>query len=352
MVFNTTSAEIINKIDYAGASTSMIKQICFGCIGLLISYVVYKIGYRNIIHYSPYLFLFLNILLIFVYVPHIGMKVNGARRWINLFGLSIQPSEFMKFILPCYYLNIFSKRDGKFNLKNFYISQIPMMIPIFLIIIEPDNGSAAVLLATLVIVYFLTRIRATYWFTPMVAVALIGGSIALNMQYVKDRIHIYLHPEEDLLGKGHQPYQSKIAVGSGGMFGRGLGESLQKLNYLPEARNDYIAAVYAEELGFLGILFLIILYMVVVSLGFKIACAARDLQGHYLATIYTFIIALQAFLNLGVVCGLLPSKGSNLPFFSQGGSSLLANIFMVSMILNINIERKTDRDNLCQNVLQ
>ncbi len=135
--------------------------------------------------------------------------------------------------------------------------------------------------------------------------------------------------------KGHQPHQAKIAAGSGGAFGKGLGESLQKLNYLPEARSDYIAAIFAEEFGFVGICGLIVLYTLIGYLGFSIAAETDNLPAFYTVAVFTFLICFQAFLNLGVVSGLLPSKGTNLPFFSHGSSSLLANLIVICIILNI-----------------
>jgi cell division protein FtsW len=155
------------------------------------------------------------------------------------------------------------------------------------------------------------------------------------MHHVADRIKVYMNPEYDLKGKGHQPYQAKIAAGSGGLLGKGLGESLQKLEYLPEARSDYIAAIFAEESGFVGMTGLILLYMTIGFCGFSIAQRAKDADGFYVAAIFTFLICFQAFLNLGVVSGLLPSKGTNLPFFSQGGSSLLANMMALCVLLNV-----------------
>jgi len=348
MVFNTTSAEIIDRIDGINSHISAMKQVGFALLGVGFSYLVYKFDYSNLLKYSPYLFVILNIFLVLVFVPKIGMQINGAHRWINFFGVSIQPSEFVKFLLPIYYLHVFFQKKGSFTLKDFYLWQIPFMIPIFLIINEPDNGTAAILLVTMVTLYFLTKIRWIYWMVPIFLALSAGVVLAMNMPHVSDRIHVYLHPESDLLGKGHQPYQAKIAAGSGGVFGKGLGDSLQKLNYLPEARSDYIAAIYAEEFGFVGILFLITLYMVIASLGFRIASRANDLEGYFLGTIFTFIIALQAFLNLGIVSGILPSKGTNLPFFSQGGSSLLANIMMIAVLINIHAKAK----GICQKPLQ
>jgi cell division protein FtsW len=152
---------------------------------------------------------------------------------------------------------------------------------------------------------------------------------------VQKRLHVYMHPELDILGKGHQAHQAKIAAGSGGILGRGAGQSLQKFTYLPEAQNDYIAAIFAEEFGFLGILLLVVLYMSLIFAGMGIALKSPHPEGSLLAMVLTFLLGLQAFLNLGVVSGLLPSKGVNLPFFSQGGSSLIANLIMMTLLLNV-----------------
>lgn len=340
MVFNTTSAEVIDKVDGIHSHFSALKQGGFAILGMGCAALIYYFDYKRLLRYSPYLFLLLNLFLVLVFVPKVGMHINGAHRWINVFGISLQPSEFAKLLLPIYYIHVFFQKRGAFTCKEFYLWQIPFMIPIFLIINEPDNGTAAILLATMVTLYFLTKIRWIYWMVPILIVLGAGVFLATSMQHVSDRIYIYLHPEEDLLGKGHQPYQAKIATGSGGVMGKGLGNSLQKLNYLPEARSDYIAAIYAEEMGFMGILFLVTLYMTIASLGFRIAAQAKDPEGFFLATIFTFIISLQAFLNLGIVSGILPSKGTNLPFFSQGGSSLLANMMMVAVLINIHIKGK------------
>ena len=155
------------------------------------------------------------------------------------------------------------------------------------------------------------------------------------MPHVHDRIRVYLHPELDIQGKGHQPHQAKIAAGSGQFWGLGLGESLQKLNYLPEARSDYIAAIYAEECGFVGIIALIALYLTFCLCGICRCDAGEDRGGFLLASILTFLISIQAFLNLGIVSGLLPSKGMTLPFFSQGGSSLIMNLAALFLLLDI-----------------
>jgi cell division protein FtsW len=242
-------------------------------------------------------------------------------------------------LIPIYFIHAVSKQETV-DFKMLVMILLKLAVPIGLILIEPDNGTVVIILAGLVALFVLTKVRLIYWAAPLLALALIGAAVAFRMPHVHDRIQIYLHPELDLQGKGHQPHQAKIAAGSGGVFGVGLGESMQKLDYLPEARSDYIAAIFGEEFGFVGISALIVLYMAIGYFGFSIAAKADNLPAFYMASVLTFLICLQAFLNLGVVSGLLPSKGTNLPFFSQGGSSLLANFMVTCMILNIAHEQK------------
>lgn len=335
MVFNTTSAEALEGLDLKKVHYPLFKQMVFALIGVLLSCLVFSGDYERYYKASYYLFWLCCFALILVFVPKIGLQKNGAHRWVGIRAIAFQPSEFMKILLPMYYLLFFTRFEHTLLLKSFLKILAILAFPIVLILFEPDNGSAGILLVTLVALFYLTKVRWVFWGAPLMCMVSIGIVFASQMRHVTERIRVYLNPELDLLGRGHQPYQAKIATGSGGLFGQGLGESMQKFSYLPEARSDYIAAIYAEELGFLGILALIILYMSIAYFGFKIAAHAKDKKGYYLASIFTFIISFQAFLNLGVVSGLLPSKGTNLPFFSHGGSSLIANMILLGMILNV-----------------
>lgn len=335
MVFNTTSAEVIEQFDIRRSHFPLLKQIVYALVGLGLGFLVYRLDYALLFKYAAPLFWLGCLALCLVFVPKIGQQINGAQRWIGLGKISFQPSEFMKIFMPFFYLAFFVPRGRGMLLGSFLKILGLLSLPIVLILFEPDNGTAGIMLVTLVVLFYITKVRWVYWGMPLTVITGIGIIFASKMRHVTERIRVYLNPEVDLLGRGHQPYQAKVATGSGGVFGRGLGESLQKLNYLPEARSDYIAAIYAEEMGFVGVSLLIIMYMLIGYFGFKIASMAYDKQGFYLAAIMTFIICFQAFLNLGVVSGLLPSKGTNLPFFSQGGSSLISNILMLSLILNV-----------------
>jgi cell division protein FtsW len=238
-------------------------------------------------------------------------------------------------LIPFAYIHWYLKQPLPIEIKPLLKALFWFSIPISLILFEPDNGTTFILFLLFMVLFLLTRIRLFYWALPLLGLSILGGVAAYHMPHVHNRIQVYLHPEIDLRGKGHQPHQAKIAAGSGQLLGRGFGESLQKLNYLPEARSDYIAAIYAEEMGFIGILALIALYIVLASSGFIIAMRAHEKKAFLMAAIVTFLISIQAFLNLGIVSGLLPSKGMTLPFFSQGGSSLMVNIMALFILLDI-----------------
>ncbi|HLB52835.1 MAG TPA: putative peptidoglycan glycosyltransferase FtsW [Chlamydiales bacterium] len=334
MIFNTTAAQIIDKSLEVDTHTALFKQLLFGGIGVLLGSIAYALGYENLLRLSRPALIFATLLLALLFVPKVGQTINGATRWMNVFGFSFQPSEWVKLLIPPTYLH-WALKQKEIRFVPFLKILGALSIPIILIFLEPDNGTTAIILFVLFILFFLTSVPLLYWAVPLALFVGSAGAVAYQMPYVQGRIQVYLHPELDLKGKGHQPYQAKIAAGAGGLWGRGLGESLQKLNYLPEARNDYIAAIFAEEMGFIGVLGLIFLYMIFAFGGVCVANRAKDLSGCILAAAFTFLIAIQAFLNLGIVSGLLPSKGMTLPFFSQGGTSLIVNLVLLFLLLDI-----------------
>lgn len=340
MVFNTSSAEVIDKSLSRSTHYALIRQLLFAFTGILSGYGAYSLGMKQFIKMSFSLLVLSTILLILVFIPGIGQQINGAHRWINIFGNSLQPSEFAKILIPAFFIERIMRRENSVDFVYFLKILLIISVPLFLILIEPDNGSVAIIMASLIAVFILTKLKASYWVLPLCVLLVGGGILASQMKHVPDRIRVYLHPELDIKGKGHQPYQAKIATGSGRIFGKGLGESLQKLDYLPEARNDYIAAIYAEEMGFIGVCVLIFLYGWMAFWGFYMAMKAQSREEFAFTAVLTFLLSLQAFLNLGVVSGLLPSKGVNLPFFSQGGSSLLANSVVIGLILRS--QKKTE----------
>ncbi|MCB1180880.1 MAG: cell division protein FtsW [Chlamydiia bacterium] len=342
MVFNTSSAFILDRFLDTSLHHALIRQMLYAVIGLICGFVVLRVGADNLIRLGIPLFVLTLFLLLLVYVPGVGHMRNGARRWVGVGGFSFQPSEFAKFVLPLTFLALFFQQaERKVNFASFCWLVGLLFIPIFFVMLEPDHGTAFVMGLSLMPLFFLSGVKWQYWVIPVLCLTIVGGVLAYQVPYVRARVKVYLHPELDLLGKGHQPYQAKIAAGSGGLLGKGPGGSLQKLTYLPEAQNDYIAAIFAEEFGFVGILVLLFLYMLFTFAGFSIAFASSNRLGCYLATALTFVIGIQAFLNLAVVAGMLPSKGVNLPFFSQGGSSLVANICMLACLISIGGKKET-----------
>ncbi|MDX8430365.1 MAG: putative peptidoglycan glycosyltransferase FtsW [Candidatus Algichlamydia australiensis] len=339
LIYNTTSAEVIDRELALSPFNATIKQFLYAIFALFVCGGIWFVGYERLIDLSPKLMTYTVIFLLLVFFPGIGMKINGARRWIGFGGFSFQPSELAKGVIPLYFIFLTTSEE-KFGLNAFVHFLFRISLPLFLILIEPDNGTTALILATLCVLFFLSEVKMSWWATPLCFLTLFGALIASQMSHVAARIKIYLHPELDLLGRGHQPYQAKIASGSGGFFGRGLGESLQKLNYLPEARSDYIAAIYAEEFGFVGVVILILLYVAIGYFGFRIAMKAPTKRGFLVAAIVTFLITFQAFINLGVVSALLPSKGMSLPFLSQGGTSLLFNMILMTLLFQVGTEER------------
>jgi len=334
MIFSTTSAEVLDHDLDRSTNQALLKQIAYALAGGGLAFGAWKMGYHRFLELSPLLLVFFSILLILTLIPGVGRVVNGSRRWIGVAGLSFQPSEFVKYVVPAYFIHRLLQVKSMTVWEFLKIIGV-VAIPIFLILIEPNNGTAGVICLTVVVLCLLMHVPFKYWALPLMVFTVIGGVSAYNLPYVSGRLKVYMNPELDLLGRGHQPYQAKIAAGSGQMLGRGPGNSWQKLSYLPEAQNDYIAAIYAEEFGWIGMLVLISLYMFLAYLGFYLANEAQDPAGGYLAGGITFLICFQAFLNLGVVSGLLPSTGLNLPFFSQGGTSLIANLMGVSLLLQV-----------------
>lgn len=335
LVLDTTAAEALDRAQGVGLYDAFFRQLAYALGGALLGAICYAIGHQKLLQGAYVLFALSLLLLVLTLVPGIGQTINGSRRWLSLFGLSVQPSEIVKLVLPLTFIRWKMGQKGEITLPIFLQMGACLLFPIGLILVEPDNGTAAILLSVVVVLFFLSKIPAKFWAIPLGVFAILGLTAAYQLPYVHKRLEVYLHPELDLQGKGHQPYQAKIAAGSGQLWGRGLGESLQKLSYLPEARSDYIGAIFAEEFGFFGVLALLSVYGMFFYQAAKTALFAKKEETYLLAASYTYLIGFQVFLNLGVVSGLLPSKGTTLPFFSQGGSSLLVNFLLFFLILEM-----------------
>ena len=279
------------------------------------------------------------ILLILVYFPHIGKAAGGARRWIRVGPLSIQPSELARLVMIMYAANFLTRKQR--NIKEFIRGFLPPMLVLGLVlalIIKNDLGACVLIAGIVLTMLFISGANIKHLAIFFLA-SLPAVYIAIRtFPYRIKRITVFLNPWEDPLGKGYQIIQSFYALGSGGWFGRGLGRGIQKLFYLPEAHTDFIFSIIGEELGFIGTSVIIILFTYIIWRGITIAYHAPDLYGHLLAIGITVMIAYQVIINIGVVTGLLPTKGTTLPFISFGGSSLIVNMTSIGLLLNVSKE--------------
>jgi cell division protein FtsW len=270
-------------------------------------------------------------LLLAVFVPGIGVKVLGASRWINLRFTILQPSEFVKIALAIYLAAWFSKKEK----GRIWAFLLLLSLIILLVILEPDMGTAVIILAEGIILYFLSGARSIYFVILTPIIAALGLLFAKLEPYRAARLSAYLNFNQDVSSSSYHVRQILIALGSGGVTGVGLGNSLQKYAYLPENATDSIFAIIAEELGFLGALFIIAVFIVVIWRGFYIAVNSKDQFGKLLAGGITTFLAMQIIINLASQTALLPLTGIPLPFISYGGSALIINLTAIGIIINI-----------------
>ena len=323
------------------------RQGLFAIIGFAIMLVVMRVDYHVWKQLAVPALLLCLVLLGIVLIPGIGGKVGGSSRWIRLPGFNLQPSEMAKLALIMYMAYSLDKKQDK--VKSLTSGFIPYMIVLmFLIgflILQPDLGGALTLAAVAMTMLFAAGTRLTY-ILSMFLLALPLLAYKLSRGYHKSRIDAFLDPWSDPEGKGFQIIQSWLALGTGGVFGQGLGEGKQKLFYLPEAHTDFILSVVGEELGFLGVVVIIGMFFLLVQRAMRISVAAPDTFGRFLAFGIAVLFGIEATVNMGVVTGMLPTKGLALPFISYGGSSLLISLFAVGILLNISSGLKISSINL------
>ncbi len=284
-------------------------------------------------------------LLFIVLIPGIGRTVNGSRRWLAFGPIGIQVSELVKLTL-IFYLSGYLVRQQQSVSESILGFIKPMMILVFiavLLLLEPDFGATVVICGCVMAMLFLAGVKLRYYIGLMMAVivALIG--LAISSPYRVARFTAFLDPWADQYNSGYQLTQSLIAFGRGGWFGSGLGESIQKLLYLPEAHTDFLFAVLAEEMGLFGIILVISLYVIVVARGLSIGYVAHTQDRSFASfTAYglSFWLGLQAAINMGVNAGLLPTKGITLPLLSYGGASMVINCVVIALLLRIDHENR------------
>ncbi|MFC3882672.1 stage V sporulation protein E [Bacillus songklensis] len=313
------------------------RQMLFAGLGVIAMFVIMNIDYWTWRTWAKVILIVCFVLLVLVLIPGVGLVRNGSQSWIGVGAFSIQPSEFMKFAMIAFLAKYLSENQKK--ITSFKQGLMPSLSLVFLafgiIMMQPDLGTGTVMVGTCVVMIFVSGARVSHfmWLGLLGA----GGFVALVLSapYRIKRITSFLNPWEDPLGSGFQIIQSLYAIGPGGLLGLGLGQSRQKFFYLPEPQTDFIFAILAEELGFIGGSLVLLLFALLLWRGVRIALGAPDLYGSFLAIGIISMIAIQVTINIGVVTGLMPVTGITLPFLSYGGSSLTLMLAGVGVLLNV-----------------
>ena len=319
------------------------RQLVYVGLGLVAAIVAVAIPTRTWEQYSIYLLIGAFVLLLLVLVPGVGHEVNGSRRWLRLGFMNFQVSELARVMLLTYVASYAVRRADELaaDFKGFVKPVAVLAAAAVLLLAEPDFGAATVLMVTGLAVIFLAGARLHHLAVPIVLGAGAMGALAVTSSYRLRRLTAFRNPWEDPFDSGFQLVQSLIAIGRGEWFGVGLGSSVQKLFYLPEAHTDFVFAVLAEEFGFLGVLVVVGLFAVLVGRALAISRNAAEAGlafQSYLAAAIGVWLGLQAFVNIGVNMGLLPTKGLTLPLLSYGGSSMLVTLAWLGLLLRIHHE--------------
>ena len=314
-----------------------IRQLFFAILGLFAMFAISKIDYR--FYKRVYKLGYLIAIVLLLAVLLVGKTVNGAKRWIVLTGaLSFQPSEIVKLLMIIFYAAVLTKnRDQLGKFFKGIVKHAIYLVPIaLLLMLEPHLSATLVIVGVCILMMVFAGCKLWQMIVPGLCIGIPGlVYIIVKSAYRLKRVTTFLNPWSDQLGKGWQVIQSLYAIGSGGLFGLGLGQSKQKYLYLPEPQNDFIFSVLAEELGFVGCVFVIILFAILIWRGVLIAMKAPDMFGSLLAIGITTLFGIQVIINIAVVTSSMPATGMPLPFFSYGGTALFIILCEVGILLNI-----------------
>jgi len=337
LVMVYSASNMLTPLDGSQTGAFLIKQLMFTALGLAVMAATMKVNYH-----AYRLPTFIWAMLAFTIVALVGVllfgpRINGTRRWFHLAGVGVQPSELAKIAMVIFAAAVLERRMDRIKEVRYALGPIAIALVIVftLVIKEPDFGTAVAIAVVVAIMVFAAGIPIRYLLMIGAGALPILAGVALLDRYRVERFLIFLHPERDPLKHGFQLLQSLIAVGTGGVTGRGLGESIQKMSYLPYPHTDFIYAVTAEELGLVGATVMLACFVILTWRGLRVASRAPDAFGSLLALGLTSMFAVQAFMNISVVLGMLPTKGIPLPFVSYGGSSLIVSLMGMGVLLNI-----------------
>lgn len=335
MVYSASSLFALER--FGDGEFFLKRHILFFIVGLILMFFVMSIDYVKLRKWTKPLLFLTILLLLLVLIPGIGHEIRGARRWLVIGPFSFQPSEFAKIALILYLAEVLSRKQPKIN--SFSEGFLPPMLILGLctglIIIGPDLGTSVIIIFIASIMFYVAGIRMAH-IVPMVIGSIpVVIAFIIHKAYRIERVLTFINPWRDPLGSGYQPIQSLIAIGSGGFFGKGLGDSYQKLYFLPEAHTDFIFSIIAEELGFIGAAVILFLYLSVLFHSARIAFKSNDLFGHLIVIGIISKFAIEIGINIAVSLALLPTKGLVLPFLSYGGSALVCNLVLIGIVLNV-----------------
>ena len=323
----------------------LLRHAIFLCIGVVLAVVAFQVPLRIWQQAAPWLFVATIVLLVVVVIPHLGRAVNGAQRWLPLGPVNLQPSELAKLFAVLYTADYTTRKLA--DMESFRRGFVPMALVMLLVggllLKEPDFGAFVVIVCIAVGILFLGGINARL-FSALLLVLLAGFVLLIWVSpYRRERIFGFMDPWQDAYGRGYQLSHALIAFGRGEWLGVGLGASVEKLFYLPEAHTDFLLAVIAEELGFVGVLAVIAMFALVVQRAFAIGRQAQSLDRVFAGLVAQGVgiwIGVQAFINMGVNMGLLPTKGLTLPLMSFGGSGIVANCVALAILLRVDYENR------------
>ena len=324
--------------------TVLFTQLVLGLgLGFLGMYFAYRKNYKFWRKYSLYIFIGSILLTACVFIPHLGVNHGGATRWIKLpLAGTFQPVELLKFSFVVYFASWLSWAKGR--AKDFKWSILPLLVMISVIALillkQPDTKSVILIVITGLAMVLLAEVPVKYILGILLVSGIAFGGLVLYKPYLQERIKTFLDPSSDPKGASYQIQQSLIAIGSGGVFGRGLGQSVQKFSYLPEPQGDSIFAVLGEELGFIGAFFAVLLYSIFALRGLRIANNSPDIFSRLLVAGIVILITAQSFMNIASIVGVFPLTGVPLVFMSQGGTSLMIDLIAVGIVLQISKYQK------------
>ena len=339
MIYSSTS--VLAKEQYGDNFHFLKKQAVWLLVGLIIATIISSLKYPYYLD-KRIVFVVITAAILSLIIVFFSGRINNTYRWIRFGGFSIQPSEFAKIAIVLYLAFVLSRKNNDVNdIKKLIVTLIPFFMVELLILKEPDLGNFFLVLVISMIILFVAGLKIRYFLCGFLFLGLVlYWFIKLNPEKL-NRIFDFLKPEEYVSTYSFQALQSVYAVGSGGIFGKGLGNSTQKLYFLPYAYSDFIYGIVGEEVGLLGALIVILLFLIFLIRGIKIAKYSGNRHTYILVTGLTFLIVIQAMINISVSISIFPTKGLPLPFISNGGSSLIASLIITGIILNVSRLRKT-----------